>query len=258
MGQEHLARLRRLLRGLALRDVGQSTRSANTINRSDAENLGLQVVSTSVGRSVWSNTESPGWQDPGRGSDLDAGDPVLEDAVLGRQDDPVALAELVQRPERGAVRRSMAGDADPPGVLPGVRRLGVVTRPLLERLGVGPFDHHQVHLDPRDADDRYRVTGDVGDTVGGIGGGEARDAALELRAEVVLGRPGGEPGAPQVPPEVAAQHERRGDEQEPRDPEDPATAAPPPPGRRRCRPGVAVENLRFGHRFKCRSFRPRT
>ena len=33
------------------------------------------------------------------------------------------------------------------------------------------------------------------------------------------------------------------------DPEDPATAAPPPPGRRRCRPGVAVENLRFGHRF---------
>src|SRR5918996_1754607 len=84
---------------------------------------------------------------------------VVEIAEFRGQGDAVAAAELVQRPERGPVRGAMTGDRYLAVVVPGVRGVAVVARPLLEVTDIRALDDHDVHVDLGDPQERQRLPG---------------------------------------------------------------------------------------------------
>ena len=98
------------------------------------------------------------------------------------------------------------------------------------------------------------VPGHLDHPVRRVGRDEARDVPFEAGAEVFLRPLGREPGSPQVPPQVPGQHEGGRDEDQARDPQDPAAAAPPATGGRPSGDGAALEDLGLGHPLKCRRF----
>ena len=65
---------------------------------------------------------------------------------------------------------------------------------------------------------------------------------------------GREPGPPQVPPQVPGHDERRRDEDQPRDPQDPAAVALPAACLLTSGYGAVVDDLGLGHPLKCRRF----